>query len=94
MSALPSAHFFCEHCKKETQFLPIRCVVALAGVSRSTIYYWMDRHWIHWLELPSRRRVICKDSLSHQARPELSFLTESIEKRNNSCESVRSRPIR
>jgi hypothetical protein len=54
MASLLSARFFCEHCQKETHFL-------------STIYYWMDRHWIHWRELPSRRRVICKESLSHEA---------------------------
>jgi len=88
MNALPSAHFFCEHCKKETQFLPIRCTVTLTGVSRSTIYYWMERRWIHWLELPSHRRVICKESLSHQARQDLSFHTDTIETRNNSSESV------
>jgi predicted DNA-binding transcriptional regulator AlpA len=94
MSTLPSARFFCEHCKKETQFLPIRCTVALTGVSRSTIYYWMDHRWIHWLELPSRRRVICKESLSHQTCQDLSFPTDSIETRNNSSQSVRSRAIR
>jgi len=67
---LLSARFFCEHCKKETHFLPIQYAVALAGVSRSTMYYWMDRRWVHWRELPSRRRIICKESLSHQPVPE------------------------
>jgi predicted DNA-binding transcriptional regulator AlpA len=70
MTSLLSARFFCEHCKKETHFLPIQYAVAIAGVSRSTVYYWMDRRWVHWRELPSRRRIICKESLSHQARPE------------------------
>ena len=65
MSPLATSRFFCHHCRKETHFLPIQYAVALTGVSRSTIYYWMDRRWIHWLELPSRRRIICKDSLSH-----------------------------
>ncbi len=36
----------------------------MIGVSRSTIYYWMDRGWIHWRLLPSGRRVICMSSLS------------------------------
>jgi predicted DNA-binding transcriptional regulator AlpA len=67
---LLSARFFCDHCKKETHFLPIQYAVALAGVSRSTMYYWMDRRWVHWRELPSRRRIICKESLSHQPVPE------------------------
>jgi predicted DNA-binding transcriptional regulator AlpA len=69
MASLLSARFFCDHCKKETHFLPIQFAVALAGVSRSTMYYWMDRRWIHWRELPSRR-MICKESLSHAATPD------------------------
>jgi predicted DNA-binding transcriptional regulator AlpA len=94
MSTLPSAQFFCEHCKKETHFFPIRYAVALTGVSRSTVYYWMDRRWVHWLELPSRRRIICKESLSRRARPDVSFLTERIDTENNSSKSVQSRAIR
>jgi len=49
--------FFCEHCKKDTKFLPIRNTIQIAGISRSTLYYWMERAWIHWRELPSNRRV-------------------------------------
>ena len=70
MASLLSARFFCHHCQKETHFLPIQFAVALAGVSRSTMYYWMDRRWIHWRELPSRRRIICKESLSRQSAHE------------------------
>ena len=69
MGSLVTARFFCDHCKKETSFLPIQFAVALTGVSRSTMYYWMDRRWIHWRELPSRRRIICKESLSHAVEP-------------------------
>lgn len=70
MASLLSARFFCHHCQKETHFLPIQFAVALTGVSRSTMYYWMDRRWIHWRELPSRRRIICKESLSHPVIPD------------------------
>ena len=56
--------FFCEQCSKQTEFLPVFQALKVAGVSRSTIYYWMDRSWIHWRELPSSRRVICVESLS------------------------------
>jgi predicted site-specific integrase-resolvase len=62
------ATFFCEHCQKVTNFIPIRNTILIAGVSRSTLYYWMEHGWIHWRELPSGRRVICQESLSHQAR--------------------------
>ena len=33
---LLSSAFFCEHCQKETKFLPLHSAVAMAGVSRST----------------------------------------------------------
>ena len=51
-----------------TQFINISRVVRLVGVSRSTIYYWMDRGLIHWRVLPSGRRVVCYASLSSPAR--------------------------
>lgn len=60
--------FYCEHCKGPSQFVGISRVVRSIGVSRSTIYYWMERGWIHWRVLPSRRRVICLTSLSSPAR--------------------------
>ncbi|MFB3814337.1 MAG: hypothetical protein ACE14L_09500 [Terriglobales bacterium] len=60
---------FCEHCSSHTQFLHISEAIELVGVSRSTIYYWMDRSWIHWKVLPSGRRLICAQSLvRHPAR--------------------------
>lgn len=62
--SLLTSPFFCEHCQKETRFLPIHFALAVAGVSRSTIYYWMEHGWIHWRRLPSGRRVICQESLS------------------------------
>jgi len=66
--SLLSAAFFCEHCQNNTRFLPIHFACAVTGVSRRTIYYWMERDWVHWRELPSGRRVICQESLSHPAR--------------------------
>ncbi len=62
------AMFFCKVCNKETKFLPIHLALKIVGVSRSTVYYWMDHEWVHWLELPSGRRVICQESLSHPSR--------------------------
>jgi hypothetical protein len=64
-----NATFSCEHCQKPTQFLGISRAMRLLGVSRSTIYYWMDRGWIHWRLLPSGRRVICLESLSSPGKP-------------------------
>jgi predicted DNA-binding transcriptional regulator AlpA len=58
------ATFTCDVCQRETRFLSVQCSVRSAGVCRSTIYYWMERGWIHWRELPSGRRIICHNSLS------------------------------
>jgi hypothetical protein len=70
--------------------MPIRKTVLMAGVSRSTVYYWMDRAWIHWRELPSGRRIICQESLSHQARqPD----PRSDIAPRNSSETVRKRAV-
>jgi predicted DNA-binding transcriptional regulator AlpA len=63
--SLLSTIFLCEHCHKETRFLPMQFAVSLTGRCRSTIYYWMERGWIHWRELPSGRRLICEESLMH-----------------------------
>ena len=72
------AKLFCETCQKETNFLPIYMVMKIAGVSRSTIYYWIDHGWVHWLELPSHRRLICEASLSHQPRRHSERSEESL----------------
>ena len=74
--------FYCECCRKNTIFLTINKTIEFAVVSRSTIYYWMEREWIHWRARPSGRRVICQESLSHSVRsgaapPEVSQKTLS-----------------
>lgn len=63
------ARFFCEGCQRESNFLPIYAAIKVAGVSRSTIYYWLEHAWVHSLQLPSGRRVICESSLSRSANP-------------------------
>jgi hypothetical protein len=57
------ATFFCDHCREEVQFIPITRAATLAKVCRSTLYYWLERNWIHWIQRPSGRRLICKQSL-------------------------------
>jgi hypothetical protein len=66
--SLLSVIYFCEHCQKETRFVPIYYALALTGKSRPTLYYWMKRSWIHWLEQPSGRRLICEQALIRKAR--------------------------
>lgn len=57
------AHCYCDKCETERDLVPIHKAIFLAGVSRSTIYYWIDKGWVHWKELASGRRVICMESL-------------------------------
>lgn len=56
--------FYCETCSKAARFLNPSRAADVAAVSRSTIYYWMRQGWVHWRVLPSKRRVICLESLS------------------------------
>jgi predicted site-specific integrase-resolvase len=60
--------FFCEHCQKETRFMPIHFAIQEIGVSRTTMYNWMQRKLLHWVELPSGRAMICQQSLMQRAR--------------------------
>jgi predicted DNA-binding transcriptional regulator AlpA len=88
-----SAASFCDHCQKETHFLTLHSALALAGVSRSTMYYWMERRWIHWRESPSGRRLICEASLSRPMRdePEI-LLLEPVRQTQKQSETVRKCP--
>jgi hypothetical protein len=70
MTSFMCATFFCQDCKKETKFLPIHFAATVSAVSRRTIYDWMEHGWVHWRKLPSGRRVICEQSLSHHVQPE------------------------
>ena len=87
------ARLFCEHCQKESNFLPIYLATKIDGVSRSTIYYWIERGWVHCRELPSGRRVICEASLSHPANlpADVSFRPSAPKKPSKTVQS-RSRP--
>lgn len=80
--------YFCEHCKKETRFVPIHYALALTGKSRPTLYYWMKHSWIHWLEQPSGRRLICEQALIRKARSSESDLPDTRHRATN------SRPLR
>ncbi len=64
LPAASAATFYCERCSQMEQFLDITHATRVAAVSRSTVYYWMDRGWIHWRVLPSGRRIVCLRSLS------------------------------
>ncbi|MEO0249232.1 MAG: hypothetical protein ABIN58_06745 [candidate division WOR-3 bacterium] len=65
------AHVFCRQCGQETEFVPIYRAMGIVDLSRSSIYYWNEKGWVHWIRLASGRRLICRDSLfQHRAESE------------------------
>ena len=70
------SRFFCEICERETHFVPIHRAIAIAGISRSTMYYWIDNSWVHYVLLPSKRKVICEESLRRKQVPALKLLAK------------------
>lgn len=61
MGGMPTG--FCSKCGQVKELVTIRTALGLTEVSRATLYYWMKKDWVHWLKIPSGRRVICRDSL-------------------------------
>jgi predicted DNA-binding transcriptional regulator AlpA len=68
--------FHCGRCERETHFLPIHRVLRATGVSRSTVYYWIDKQWVHWIELPSGRKLICEESLHQRGSAQPIYLAK------------------
>lgn len=87
----PTARFFCQQCERETRFLPLYLARRYAGVSRTTLYYWIRRDWVHYRRLASGRRVVCQESLSRQGE---STSTETVRARRNPSQDVQSGSIR
>ena len=47
--------------------MPIHFAILEIGVSRTTMYRWMQRKQVHWLEKPSGRAMICLQSVMRKA---------------------------
>lgn len=80
MASLMCARLFCNQCHKYEKFLPIHFVAAVTGCNRSSIYRWINRGWLHSVQLSSGRRLVCRQSLiqAHEIDPSLmTRLTES-----------------
>ena len=88
--------FFCETCQILAEFQSVQETIAKVNISRSTLYFWMDRGWVHWLVLPNNRRLICLESLARQGRKDKSFvniLSKSVRKCPKMPKTVRKCPI-
>jgi predicted site-specific integrase-resolvase len=58
---------FCADCACEKEAVPIYKAMSLVGVSRRTIYNWVEKGWVHCTHLPNGRRMVCRDSLVGRA---------------------------
>ncbi len=70
---------FCDRCNKHQKFLPIHFAAAVTGCNRCSVYRWMKHGWLHCIELPSGRRLICAQSLMDVHEIDLSLLTNLAE---------------
>jgi hypothetical protein len=67
--AMRSIHAYCSECKATVEFVPPLLAQIVAGVSRRTIYNWLDRRWVHSVLLANTRRMICVPSLVTSSTP-------------------------
>jgi predicted DNA-binding transcriptional regulator AlpA len=64
MATLMGAPRFCKRCRKHRNFLSIDSAAKLTGCNRSSVYRWINKEWLHWLDLPSGHRLVCLQSLT------------------------------
>lgn len=90
------ATLFCETCRKESNFLPLYLAAKALGVCGTTMYYWIERGWVHWIELPSGRRLICAASLSRRPgqHPEVPIPSAAASEESVHSRSKVSNPVR
>lgn len=53
----------CSFCAKDCRMLSIKEAASCSGSCIRTIYEWIKKDRLHVVELPSRRKLICKSSL-------------------------------
>ena len=61
------AMLYCSRCKTDARFLSVRYILQATGVCCSTVYDWMKKDLVHWIELPSGHRRICEESLFNES---------------------------
>lgn len=55
--------YYCPYCERETEHLNVSDAAASAGVTRRTVYDWLNRALVHFVHRPSGRKFICIRSL-------------------------------
>ncbi len=79
MALLMCVPRYCSRCQKHEKFLPVHFAAIVTGCNRSSVYRWMNNGWLHWLELPSGRRLVCVQSLTEVHEIDLALLTSLAE---------------
>ena len=63
----PMAILFCHRCVRETEHVRIYVARKTAGVSRPTIYRWIETGDVHACRGPGGLRMVCRESLVNPA---------------------------
>ncbi|MGV8039971.1 MAG: helix-turn-helix transcriptional regulator [Thermoanaerobaculaceae bacterium] len=61
--------YICFRCGHETVHLSVARAADVAGVTRATMYNWINRGLVHCVVRPSGRKFVCTESLVHQYVP-------------------------
>lgn len=61
--------YICYRCGRETVHLSVARASEVAGVTRATMYNWINRGLVHTVVRPSGRKFVCTESLVRQYVP-------------------------
>jgi hypothetical protein len=61
--------YICCRCGRETVHLSVARASEVAGVTRATMYNWINRDLVHTVVRPSGRKFVCTESLVRQYVP-------------------------
>ncbi|MCU0293158.1 MAG: hypothetical protein MUF10_14390 [Thermoanaerobaculaceae bacterium] len=61
--------YICCRCGRETVHLSVARASDVAGVTRATMYNWINRDLVHTVVRPSGRKFVCTESLVRQYVP-------------------------
>jgi hypothetical protein len=61
--------YICFRCGRETIHLSVARAAQAAGVTRATMYNWINRSLVHCVVRPSGRKFVCTESVVHEYLP-------------------------
>jgi len=60
----------CPECGRSIKLVAIRTASEIVGVSRKTMYQWIDKGWVSTARIASGRQLVCLTSLLHDSSRE------------------------